>query len=166
MTQIANRKTLRSPVSRYTDAEIATLEAARDLLRQHLIAQPIIASWTMLTDYLALMAVDERVEVFRVLYRDTKNRLISDETLGRGTIDHAPVYIREVMRRALELDASAMILCHNHPSGDPTPSRADIDQTKKIKAACKLLGLTLHDHVIVGFGRETDASSMKCLGHI
>lgn len=151
MTTILSDKNVQKQLSRFSDAEIAMLEAARQLLRKQLTARPVITSWSMLTDYLALMVVDERVEVFRVLFLDTKNRLICDETMARGTIDQTAVYVREVMRRALEVDASAMILCHNHPSGDPTPSTSDIDQTKKINSACGLLGITLHDHVIVGW---------------
>jgi DNA repair protein RadC len=89
-------------------------------------------------------------EVFHVLFLDTKNQLIADELMGEGTVNHAPVYPREVVRRALELSASAVLLVHNHPSGDPTPSGADIEVTKQVVAAAKALGIQVHDHVIVG----------------
>ncbi len=164
MTALKTRDQTAPRLGRFSEADLATLDAARQLLKQHLVARPVITSWQMLTDYLALMNVDERVEVFRVLFLDTKNRLICDETMSRGTIDQTSVYVREVMRRALELDASALILCHDHPSGDPTPSNSDIIETKKIQDACNVLGLTLHDHVIVAFGRESDAYSMKSKG--
>ena len=93
-------------------------------------------------------------EQFRVLYLDRKNVLIADEAQGEGTVDHVPVYPREVVKRALELDASALILVHNHPSGDPTPSQADIDMTRQVEAAAAALGLALHDHLVIGKGRE------------
>ena len=93
-------------------------------------------------------------EQFRVLYLDRKNILIADEEQARGTVDHVPVYPREVAKRALEVNASALILVHNHPSGDPTPSQADFDMTARIDAACQALGLTLHDHLVIGKSRE------------
>ena len=93
-------------------------------------------------------------EQFRVLYLDRKNVIIADEEQGKGTVDHVPVYPREVAKRALELNASALILVHNHPSGDPTPSQNDIDMTQQIHNACNALGLTLHDHLIIGKSRE------------
>jgi DNA repair protein RadC len=95
----------------------------------------------------------EKVEQFRVLFLDPKNRLIADEVQGRGTVDHTPVYAREVVKRTLELHATALILVHNHPSGDPTPSRGDIEMTAEIKEAAGLFGIVLHDHIIVGRGR-------------
>jgi len=101
------------------------------------------------------------VERFHVLYLDRKNRLISDERMGIGTVDHVPVYPREVIKRALILGASALILVHNHPSGDPTPSEADLAMTKEVQKGCRFLGLTLHDHIIVGAGHEV---SLRGLG--
>jgi DNA repair protein RadC len=98
-------------------------------------------------------------EQFRVLYLDRKNVLIADEEQGRGTVDHVPVYPREVVKRALEINASALILVHNHPSGDPSPSQADIAMTLKIRDAAEVLGLTLHDHLIIGKGREVSFRS-------
>jgi DNA repair protein RadC len=93
------------------------------------------------------------VEQVRALFLDSRNRLIADEQQGRGTVNHTPLYPREVLKRALELKAAALILVHNHPSGDPTPSRADIELTRELASAAKALGLALHDHVIVGMGR-------------
>ena len=90
-----------------------------------------------------------------MLFLDTRNRLLADEVVGRGTVNHTPIYPREVVKRALELQATAMILVHNHPSGDPTPSRADIEMTGEIKAAAAVFGIVLHDHLIIGNGRQT-----------
>ncbi|HEY2356500.1 MAG TPA: DNA repair protein RadC, partial [Phenylobacterium sp.] len=100
-------------------------------------------------------------EQFRVLFLDKKNQLIADEVMGRGTVDHAPVYPREVVRRALELNASALVLAHNHPSGDPTPSTADVDMTRQIVEAARTLSIAVHDHIVVG-GAET--ASLRALG--
>jgi len=112
--------------------------------------KPALASWQQVLDYLRLAQGFEDREHFRILFLDKKNMLIADEVQGRGTVDHTPVYIREVVKRALELSASALILVHNHPSGDPTPSRADIDMTRMIVSVAKPLGIEVHDHVIVG----------------
>lgn len=152
------------PASSFSEAEIATIDAAREILRRHARSTAALQSWTMLTDYLALNAVHERVEVFRVLLLDRKNKLIRDRTMTRGSIDHVPVYVSEVLRSALVLDASALILCHNHPSGDPHPSQTDIELTRKIVEACKVMEITVHDHIIVGFGRERNAFSMRAAG--
>jgi len=112
--------------------------------------RPVLAAMSTVLAYLrAAMAFEDR-EQFRVLFLDRRNKLIADEVQGRGTVDHTPVYTREVMKRALELSASALILAHNHPSGDPTPSRADIDMTKQIVEVATKLGVTVHDHIIVG----------------
>ncbi|MCB1310729.1 MAG: JAB domain-containing protein [Sedimentitalea sp.] len=118
----------------------------------------------MLTDYLAFSAVRERVEVFRVLLLDRKYKLIRDRIMTRGSIDHVPVYVSEVLRSALVLDASAIIMCHNHPSGDPHPSQTNIDLTRKIVAACKVMEIVVRDHIIVGFRREKNAFSMRTAG--
>jgi DNA repair protein RadC len=114
-------------------------------------------------DGLCALTVRGPVERFHVLYLDRKNRIISDELLSTGTVDHVPVYPREVIKRALMLNASALILIHNHPSGDPTPSEADLSMTKEIQKGCKYLGLTLHDHIIVGAGTEL---SLRALGKL
>ena len=148
----------------FSDAEIATIDAARAILRRHARSTVALQSWTHLTDYLALNALSERAEVFRVVFLDRKNRLIRDRIMACGSIDHVPVHVSEVLRAALMFDASALILCHNHPSGDPQPSKADIDLTRRIVDACKLMEIVVHDHVIVGFGREECAFSLRAAG--
>jgi DNA repair protein RadC len=127
--------------------------ASLRLLRAEIRDQPVLSSWDRLLAYLHAALAREPVEQVRVLYLDNRNRLVADEQQWRGTVNHAPLYPREVVRRALELQAAALILVHNHPSGDPTPSRADIEMTREVAAAAKALGLALHDHVIVGNGR-------------
>ena len=147
-----------------SEAEIATIDAARAILRRHARSTLALQSWTHLTDYLALNALRERTEAFRVLFLDRKNRLIRDRIMARGSIHHASVHVSELLRAALFLDASALILCHNHPSGDPQPSKADIDLTRRLVDACKLMEIVVHDHVIVGFGREESAFSLRAAG--
>jgi DNA repair protein RadC len=112
----------------------------------------VISSWNDLVDYCTARMAYEPIEQFRVIYLDRKNKLIADEAQQKGTVDHTPVYPREVVKRALELDASALVMVHNHPSGDPTPSRADIDMTRKVKDAAAAVGITLHDHLVVSRG--------------
>jgi DNA repair protein RadC len=128
----------------------AMREVGRRLIRTEIEDRPLLSSWERLLDYCRAVLAGESTERFHVLYLDRKNRLIADELQQRGTVDHAPVYPREVIRRALELGASAVILLHNHPSGDPTPSRADVEMTKAVRDAADVLGIALHDHVIVG----------------
>jgi len=124
--------------------------AGQRMLKSELRNKQVLGSWSSVIDYChAAMAYESR-EQFRILFLDKRNALIADEVQGRGTVDHTPVYPREVMRRALELSATAIILVHNHPSGDPTPSRADIDMTKTIIDTAKPLGITVHDHIIIG----------------
>lgn len=139
------------------DGAVAALKvvhaASLRLLKAELRDQPVLSSWDRLLAYLHAALAREPVEQVRVLFLDNRNRLIADEEHWRGTVNHAPLYPREVVRRALELQAAALILVHNHPSGDPTPSRADIEMTREVAAAAKALGLALHDHVIVGMGR-------------
>jgi DNA repair protein RadC len=116
---------------------------------------PVLSSWNAILDYVrAAMAFEER-EQFRLLFLDKKNQLIADEVQQEGTVDHTPVYVREVIKRALELSATAIILVHNHPSGDPTPSMADVDMTKKIIAAADKMGIVVHDHIIIGRNGHT-----------
>ena len=138
------------------DAGVAALKtvqaAALRLVRAELRDRPVLTNWSALLDYLSAVMARDRVEQFRVLFLDNKNRLIADEAQSRGTVNHTPVYPREVVKRALELHASALILAHNHPSGDPAPSQDDIAMTREIKAAASALGLVLHDHVVVGNG--------------
>lgn len=127
--------------------------AAIRLMRAEVIDQPILNNWDRLLDYLNAEVSRERVEQFRVLFLDNRNRLLADEAQQRGTVNHTPVYPREVAKRALELHATALILVHNHPSGDPTPSRDDIVMTQQVKAAVEPLSIVLHDHIVVGNGR-------------
>jgi DNA repair protein RadC len=124
-------------------------EAALRLMRLELQERPVVGSWDKLIDYCNAQIAYNKVEEFHILFLDRKNMLIKHERQQRGTVDHTPVYPREVVKRALELGAAALILVHNHPSGDPTPSKADIAVTRQIKTAAAPLGLALHDHVII-----------------
>lgn len=133
------------------------------LARAEIVQKPALASWQQVLDYLRLAQGYELREQFRILFLDKKNMLIADEVQGRGTVDHTPVYVREVVKRALELSASALILVHNHPSGDPTPSRADIDMTRLIMDAAKPLGITIHDHVIVGRAGHASFKALRLI---
>jgi DNA repair protein RadC len=141
----------------------ATQAALRRVLRGPLEEPITIGSWKALTDYLGVDMRYERVETLRLLFLDRKNHLIRDETMHRGTVDHTPLYPREVARRALELQASALIMAHNHPSGDPTPSAADIETTKQVQQALAVLGVTLHDHIILA---SRGLQSLRTLGYI
>lgn len=114
--------------------------------------RPLLNNWDRLIAYLSAAMAREPIEQFRVLYLDTRNRLLADEAQSRGSVNHTPVYPREVVRRALELQATALLLVHNHPSGDPSPSRDDIEMTQEIARAAKALEIVLHDHIIVGNG--------------
>lgn len=136
-------------------------EAGLRLTRAAAAARPVISSSPALLAYVRTELAGAPREEFRVLFLDKKNRLIRDERLGEGTVDHAPVYPREVVRRALELAASALILLHNHPSGDPEPSSADVEMTRQIVSAARALNLVVHDHLVVG--RE-GVASLKALG--
>jgi len=124
--------------------------AALRLAKSRIAARPALTSWSEVIDYLRIAQGFETREQFRILFLDKRNVLIADEVQGRGTVDHTPVYVREVVKRALELSASAIILVHNHPSGDPTPSKADVDMTRMIVEAAKPLGVSVHDHIIIG----------------
>ena len=128
--------------------------AAQRLMRARVIQKPILSSWDALLDYCHTAMAHRETEQFRVLFLDRKNVLIADEEQAKGTVDHVPVYPREIVKRALELNASALILVHNHPSGDPTPSQSDIAMTGQVQEACGALGLVLHDHLIIGKERE------------
>ena len=135
--------------------------AALRLMQGGIMQRPILASWNTVLDYCRAAMGYEASEQFRILFLDKKNRLIADEVQQRGTVDHTPVYIREVVKRALELSSSAIILVHNHPSGDPTPSRADIDMTRQIVDAAKPLGIVVHDHIIVGRQGHASFKALK-----
>ena len=143
-------------------AEIKVVQAsALRLQREGILDRPVLASWSALLDYCRSAMAYLRTEQFRVLFLDRKNRLVADEVQQEGTVDHTPAYPREIVKRALELDASAIILVHNHPSGDITPSRADVEMTKRIIEAAAPLKITVHDHLVVG--RE-GCASFKSLG--
>ena len=135
--------------------------AAQRLAKSQVMGRPALSSWSALLDYCTAAMARSDKEVFRVLFLDRKNVLIADEVQNKGTVDHAPVYPREVVKRALELSASAIILVHNHPSGDPTPSKADIAMTREIVTAAKALGISVHDHLVIG---RAGHSSFKSLG--
>lgn len=137
--------------------------AALRMSRQELIDRPVISSWKKLLEYCHAAMAHEKIEQFRLLFLDGKNALIADEVQQRGTVNHTPVYTREVVKRALELGASAIVMVHNHPSGDPTPSKDDIAMTKEVAAAAEKLGIALHDHLIIG---RKGHSSLKSMGLI
>ena len=147
------------------DAVVAALKtvraAALRLMRDELMDKPVLGSWQALLDYCRAAMAREKTEQFRLLYLNRKNALIADEVQQRGTVDQTAVYPREVVKRALELGATAIIMVHNHPSGDPTPSRGDIDMTSEVKEAAGKLGIVLHDHIVIARG---GASSFKSLG--
>ena len=135
--------------------DLKVLEAAAQrMARARVMQRQVISSWDALLDYCHTAMAHRSTEHFRVLFLDRKNCLIADEEQARGTVDHVPVYPREVAKRALDLNASALILVHNHPSGDPTPSASDIDMTERINQALTPLGITLHDHLIIGSNAE------------
>ncbi|MCM2561924.1 DNA repair protein RadC [Lutimaribacter sp. EGI FJ00015] len=135
--------------------ELKIIEAAAQRLsRARVMQRHVVSSWNQLLDYCHTTMAHRDTEQFRVLFLDRKNVLIADEAQASGTVDHVPVYPREVVKRALELNASALILVHNHPSGDPTPSQADIAMTRQIENAAQALSITLHDHLIIGKSRE------------
>jgi DNA repair protein RadC len=175
-TQLLKRFGSLAAVLAAEEAQLARLIGARAAAELRLIHEltcrvtasqvarrQVISSWSALTAYLKLTMAHRGREAFRVLFLDKKNQLIADEIMAEGTVDHAPVYPREVMRRALELNASAAILVHNHPSGDPTPSTADIDMTRQVIEAGRALRIAIHDHVVVG---RDGLASFKALGLI
>ena len=139
----------------------AVREAALRLSQSQLRQADVIGSWDKLIDYCKANIAHGTVEEFHLLFLDRKNALIAHEQQQRGTVDHTPVYTREVVKRALELGASALILVHNHPSGDPTPSRADIEMTREVVEAARSLRIAVHDHLVIGRG---GTASFKALG--
>jgi len=154
-------------VAGVTDGVITQIKLARAaalrLMRDSVMHKPVLSSWNAVLDYCRAGMGFEAREQFRILFLDKKNRLIADELQQVGTVDHTPVYVREVVKRALELSATAIVLVHNHPSGDPTPSRADIDMTHLIVAAAKPLGVVVHDHVIVGRQGHASFKALKLI---
>ncbi len=137
--------------------------AALRLMRGEVLERPVLSSWAQVLDYCRASMGFANKEQFRILFLDKRNQIIADEVQQTGTVDHTPVYVREVVKRALELSATAIVLVHNHPSGDPTPSRAYIEMTRQIVAAAKPLGVLVHDHIIVG---KQGHSSLRGLGLI
>lgn len=153
-------------LARVVGPEIAVELGAMHALLLRVLEHPlrrrdVISSSTAAKDYLVARLRALPREAFHVLFLDRKNQLIADERMNQGTVDHCPVYPREVVRRALELSASALLLAHNHPTGDPAPSSADIEMTRQVVAACRALGIAVHDHVIVG---GDQVASLKALG--
>lgn len=147
-------------VGEQTAFDLKLIEAAAHRMTQTKVLQrEVISSWSALLNYCRASMAHRDTEQFRIFFLDRKNVLIADEMQAKGTVDHVPVYPREVIKRALELNASALILVHNHPSGDPTPSQADIDMTGDIVTACDAVGITVHDHLIIGKSRETSFKS-------
>ena len=147
------------------DAVIAQLKivqaAAVRLSKTQMLGRSVLSSWSALLDYCSAAMARAEAEEFRVLFLDRKNILIHDKVMNRGTVDHAPVYPREIVKLALELSASALILVHNHPSGDPTPSRADIEMTREVVEAARALRIAVHDHIVIG---RNGTASFKALG--
>ncbi len=137
--------------------------AALRLMQGQIMERKVLSSWDQVVAYCRAAMAYETREQFRILFLDKKNNLIADEMQQQGTVDHTPVYVREVVKRALELSATAIILVHNHPSGDPTPSRADIDMTKMIIDAAKPLGVVVHDHIIVGRDRVASFKGLRLM---
>lgn len=151
-------------VSEATIAALKIVEAsAVRMAQRQAVGKPVLSSWQKVLDYCHAAMARQPEEHFRILFLDRKNKLIRDEEQQSGTVNHAPVYPREVMKRALELGASAIIMVHNHPSGDPAPSAADVAMTHEVRDVGQKLGVTLHDHLIIG--REGHAS-LKALGLI
>jgi len=149
------------------EAGVAALKivktSAERLGKAEVLFRPVLSNWDRLMEYLTAVLAREKVEQFRVLFLDNRNRLLSDEPQAKGTVNHTPVYPREVIKRALDLHATAIILVHNHPSGDPSPSAEDVEMTAEIKKAAAALGIVLHDHIIIGNGQWVSFRKTKLL---
>ena len=137
--------------------------AAQRLARVSVINKPVLSSWNAIIDYCRTAMAYDETESFRLLFLDKKNQLIADELQQRGTVDHTPVYTREVIKRALELSATALIMVHNHPSGDPTPSMADIEMTKRVISAAEKLNILVHDHIIIARKGHTSFRNLQLI---
>jgi DNA repair protein RadC len=148
-----------SAIAEFRLIQAATLRVAK----ARIVERPALTSWSQVVDYLRIAQGFESREQFRILFLDKRNTLIADEVQGRGTVDHTPVYVREVVKRALEVSATAIILVHNHPSGDPTPSKADVDMTKLIVDALKPVGIAVLDHVIVGRNGHASLKGLRLM---
>jgi DNA repair protein RadC len=138
-------------------------EIACRMAQAEVRSRPVLGNWPALIAYLQTAMAYEQIEQFRILFLDRRNNLVADEVQQRGTVSHTPVYPREVMKRALILNASALIVAHNHPSGDPKPSREDIETTRQLKAAANALEIELHDHVVIGHGKHASFRSLGLL---
>ncbi|MBU1174598.1 MAG: DNA repair protein RadC [Alphaproteobacteria bacterium] len=145
-----------------TDLKVV-LAAAQRFSRDQINDKTILGSWSEVIDYCCAHMAFESKEQFRILFLDKRNRLIADEVQQVGTVDHTPVYPREVIRRSLELSATALILVHNHPSGDPSPSSADVTMTRAIADVAKPLGITIHDHIIIGRSGHASMRGLKLI---
>ena len=149
------------------EASVVALKAIQAgverVLREEVRSAPVLSSWDKVVDYCRAAMARAPIEQFRLLFLDRKNALIADEVQQTGTVDHTPVYPREVVKRALELGASAVIMVHNHPSGDPTPSKADVEMTRTVATACATLGIDLHDHIIVGKNGHASLKGMNLI---
>src|SRR5215471_3791728 len=145
-----------------TDFKIVQAAAGR-IAHDAVKRRPVLSSWSAVLDYCRTEMAFAEQEQFRILFLDKRNQLIADEILGIGTVDHTPVYPREVVKRALELSATAVIIVHNHPSGDPTPSRADIEMTGQIVEVARPLGISVHDHIIVGKDGHVSLKGLKLM---
>jgi DNA repair protein RadC len=147
-------------ISENTAIAIKAIQAAGlRLLKQNVIGRPVLTSWQRLLDYCQAAMANETKEHFRLLFLNKRNELIADEIQQSGTVDHTPAYPREIMKRALDLGATALIMVHNHPSGDPTPSRADVEMTKAVVAAAKPFDIVVHDHLIISRNGHTSFKS-------
>ena len=150
-----------------TTCDVALLHLVREtacrMAKAEVRHRPTLSNWQAVIAYLQTTMAHQQIEQLRILFLDRRNHLLADEVQQQGTVNHTPVYPREVMKRALILNASALIVVHNHPSGDPKPSRDDIEMTRQLKAAAAALDLELHDHVVIGHGRH---SSFRSLGLI
>jgi DNA repair protein RadC len=162
LTASPEELTARGGLSEVAAVALKTVEAAAvRLARQKARRKPVLGNWQALLDYCHAAMAAEKTERFHLIFLDTRNRILADEAQQRGTVDHTPVYPREVIKRALELGATALVLVHNHPSGDPSPSKADIEMTRRIVEAAETVGIAVHDHLIIGKGEHT---SFKTLG--
>jgi len=137
--------------------------AALRLMRGEVLERPVLSSWAQVLDYCRASMGFASKEQFRILFLDKRNQIIADEVQQTGTVDHTPVYVREVVKRALELSATAIVLVHNHPSGDPTPSRADIQMTRQIVEVARPLGIEVHDHIIVGKSGHASLKGLRLI---
>lgn len=137
--------------------------AAQRMMRREVLEKPILSSWDRVIDYCHSVMAHEKAEQFRLLFLDGRNAIIADEVQQKGTVNHTPVYVREVVKRALEHGATALIMAHNHPTGDPSPSRDDIVMTREVMNALKAVGISLHDHIIIGRKGHSSLRSLKVL---